>query len=328
MPEDPRADLLDPDTASCLGTLLARWGRPRSLTPVAGGTVATTYRVALPDGGRLVVKTGPRAEERLLTHERDLLRTEAMVYRLAEDRPGLLMPRVLHSDFTRSVLPYDTVVATALTGEPLLDHPALAEATRVEREHRLGTLMADLHTTTGDRFGYPGADTALRGDTWAEALGRIVAAALADGARWGVPLPEAEVWDALERHQSSLDDVTRPVLVHGDLRPGNLFVDPASGELTGVADPGRALFGDPMADLAAAEPCATGAPSIALLSGYAAGGGHLNPSSASGRVRLALCRMTQRLTLRVETALRAYPGDRRAGARMDALLASALAELV
>ncbi|HEY0216683.1 MAG TPA: aminoglycoside phosphotransferase family protein [Cellulomonas sp.] len=328
MPDDLRADLLDPDTASAVGVLLARWGRPRSLTQVSGGTVATTYRATLPDGDAVLVKVGPRATERLLTPEHDLLRTEAMVCRIAENRPGLLMPRVLHADFTRSVLPCDAVVTTEAHGEPLLDHPVTARGTAVEREHRLGTLMADLHALGGDRFGYPGTDTVLRGDSWAEMLGRLVAALLSDGARWGIPLPEDEVWEALDRHQDALAEVRRPVLVHADLRPGNLRIDPGSGELSGVTDPGRAFFGDPMMDLAGAEPWATGEPSAALLTGYVAGGGHLDPLSSTGRLRLALCRMALRLMLRVEVALRSYPGDHRAARRVDALLATTMADLL
>jgi aminoglycoside phosphotransferase (APT) family kinase protein len=185
--------------------------------------------------------------------------------------------------------------------------------------------MADLHTITGDRFGLPGEETAVRGDTWAEALGRSVATTLADGRRWGVELPEAEVWAALDRHQDALATVDRPVLVHGDLRPGVLRIDPGTGDLTGVTDPGRALFADPLWDVAAAEPAATGPASVALLAGY--GGGRLDAESTAGAARLALCRMALRLMLRVETALRAAPGDRQAAARADALLALALADL-
>jgi hypothetical protein len=316
MSDDLRADLLDPDTAVAVGAALAGWGRPRSVTPVTTGTVAAVHRAVLPDGRAVVVKTGPLAEDRLLTHEHDLLRTEAMVCRVAEERPGLLLPTVLHADLGRAEPPTDLLVTTEVPGVDLHDCPCLARQTAVERDHRLGVLMADLHTTTGDRFGLPGERTAVRGDTWAEALGRLVAAVLADGARWGV-----------DRHRDALATVRRPVLVHGDLRPGVLRIDPCTGELTGVTDPGRALFADPLWDVAAAEPCATGAPSAALLAGYTAGGGHLGVDDPAAMARLGLCRMTLRLMLRVETALRAAPGDRQASARAEALLALAMADL-
>jgi hypothetical protein len=324
MPVDLRADLLDPDTAEAVGVALGDLGRPLALTPVTAGTPCTAYRADLPDGTAVIVKTGPHAVDRLLAQEHELLRTEAMVCRTAERRPGLLLPRVRHADLSRSVVPFDVLVTT---GSPVLEHRALARRTAVEREHRLGVLMADLHTITGDRFGLPGEETAVRGDTWAEALGRSVATTLADGRRWGVELPEAEVWAALDRHQDALATVDRPVLVHGDLRPGVLRIDPGTGDLTGVTDPGRALFADPLWDVAAAEPAATGPASVALLAGYTAGGGRLDAESTAGAARLALCRMALRLMLRVETALRAAPGDRQAAARADALLALALADL-
>ncbi|MBK8136950.1 MAG: phosphotransferase [Chloroflexi bacterium] len=40
-----------------------------------------------------------------------------------------------------------------------------------------------------------------------------------------------------------------PWLVHWDLWDGNVFVDPASGEINGIIDFERALWGDPLIEL-------------------------------------------------------------------------------
>ncbi|MCL3862475.1 phosphotransferase family protein [Actinotalea sp. K2] len=114
-------DGVEPTVVRALATVLAPLGVVHRVERLTGGMFATTYRVTLQGTRpgrttRVVVKTAPTQTDRLLTHELDLVRTEAAVYRLAADRPDLLMPRVLLTDFTRAVLPSDVLVVTHLEG--------------------------------------------------------------------------------------------------------------------------------------------------------------------------------------------------------------------
>ena len=101
-----------------LARLVAPVGRAVAAEPLSGGMFATTHRVVLDDGTGVVVKQAPAGDSRLLTHEHDLLRTEALVYGLAADRPALRMPRLLHVDLSRTVVEGDVVVASHLDGTP------------------------------------------------------------------------------------------------------------------------------------------------------------------------------------------------------------------
>ncbi|WP_454048626.1 phosphotransferase family protein [Cellulomonas sp. Marseille-Q8402] len=307
---DP-ADPADRRLRDALPAVLAPLGRVERLDRLTGGLFATTYRATLSDGTRVVVKTAPTATDRLLTYELDLLRTEALVYGLAASRPELLMPRVVLTDFTRSVVPSDVVVATHLDGVPLtaLDEDGRQPAHVRERvEPQLGALMARLHTVTGDRFGYPNAATGLVGATWPEAFGRMVGALLADAAAWGTDVPADDVRAALTRHRGALADVGCPALVHTDLWSGNLFVAPESLELTGVIDPERAVWGDPLLELAGADQLGLGPVPPALLAGYAAAGGDLALGTPAGETRLLLYRMSMSLVMLTEIAPRGYAG--------------------
>ncbi|PVU84084.1 aminoglycoside phosphotransferase family protein [Cellulomonas sp. WB94] len=270
---------------------------------------ATTYRVTLGDGTRVVVKTAPTDTDRLLRYELDLLRTEAAVYALAADRPDLLMPRVLLTDLSRTVLPSDVLVVSHLDGVPLVDagelDPVVADV--VQRE--LGAFMARLHTVHGERFGYPNLDAGLHAATWTEAFESMVEALLDDAARWGTPLPSDEIRAALDRHRAVLDDVRVPALVHTDLWAGNLFVDTTTGALLGVIDTERSVWGDPLLELAGADQLGRGPAPAPLLDGYAAAGGTFGLSTASGATRLELYRLYMCLVLLVEIAPRGYVGD-------------------
>ncbi|GCE77214.1 phosphotransferase [Cellulomonas biazotea] len=300
-----------------LRTVLAPLGAVEHAERLTGGMFATSYRVTLADETRVIVKTAPTATEKLLSYELDLVRSEAHVYGLAQEHPALLMPRVLLTDFTRTTLPSDALVVSHLDGVPLTDagfgpvddDPRLARA-----EEELGAYMARLHTLlpapAGQGFGYPNAATGLVGDTWPETFGRMVETVLTDAPRWGVELPADEVRAALRRHAAALADVTRPVLVHTDLWPGNLFVDAATGEIVGVIDPERAFWGDPLHEVVGADCMTTGPVNPRVLAGYATVvPGGLDVSSPSAQARLALYRTFLTLILLTEIVPRAFEGD-------------------
>ena len=275
---------------------------------LTGGMFATTYRATLADGTRVVVKTAPTATERLLRYELDLLRTEAAVYSLAAGRPDLLMPRVLLTDLTRTILPSDVLVVSHLDGVPLVDAGELDPAIHDVVQRDLGAFMARLHTMHGTRFGYPNLATDLHASTWPVAFGRMVDALLDDGQRWDTPLPSDEVRAAVARHSAALAEVQVPTLVHTDLWAGNLFVDPSTGRLCGVIDTERSLWGDPLFELVGADQLGRGPAPAALLEGYAAAGGTFELGTAASQTRLDLYRLYMCLVLLVEIAPREYSG--------------------
>ncbi len=310
------APALDPalgdERRAALRILLHEVGELDDVERLTGGMFATTYRVTLADGRRVVVKTAPTDPGRLLTYERDLLRTEAEVYALAAGRPELLMPEVLLTDFSRTVLPGDVLVVTHLDGVPLTDLRAqtpLSEQDEARVQHQLGGLMARLHTVRGPRFGYPNAASGLVGDTWPEAFTRMVEALLTDAARWGTVLPADRVRTAVARHRAALAEVVVPSLVHTDLWSGNLFVDPGSLRLVGVIDTERSVWGDPLLELAGADQTGRGPVPEALIAGYAAEDGALPLTGPSWAVRLLLYRLYMALVLTVEIAPRGYTWD-------------------
>ena len=296
-------------TARDLGLVLAPLGVVDRVERLTGGMFATTYRATLTDGTRVVAKTAPTDAGRLLTYELDLVRTEAAVYRLAADRADLLMPNVLLTDFTRTVLAGDVLVVSHLDGIPLIDAGELAAGTADAVQRDLGAFMARLHTVRGDRFGYPNLEAGLHAPTWPEAFTLMVGALLDDAQRWGTPLPSDDIRDTLDRHLDALATITIPSLVHMDLWAANVFIDPATAELTGIIDTERAVWGDPLLELAGADQLGLGPAPAALLRGYAGAGGELALGTASGRTRMLLYRLYLTLVLLVEIAPRGYTGD-------------------
>ncbi|HEY0216750.1 MAG TPA: phosphotransferase [Cellulomonas sp.] len=300
------------ESREALRTLLREVGELDDVERLTGGMFATTYRASLADGRRVVVKTAPTATDRLLTYEHDLLRTEAEVYGLAAGHPELLMPEVLLTDFSRTVLPGDALVVTHLDGVPLTDLRAespLSDEDEARVQNQLGGFMARLHAVHGTRFGYPNAESGLVGSTWPEAFARMVEALLTDAERWGTAVPADRIRAAVARHHAALAEVVAPSLVHTDLWSGNLFVDPRTLRLVGVIDTERSVWGDPLLDLAGADQTGRGPVPEALVAGYTAEADGLPLSVPSGAVRLLLYRMYMALVMTVEIAPRGYTGD-------------------
>ena len=261
-----------------LAHLVSPLGEVAATVALDGGMFASTFRVDLTDGRRLVVKITSADTSRLLRYEHGILGTEEAVYRRVADRPDLLMPRVVHSDFSRAVLDGDALVVTFLGGDVWSTLPPLDEAATARVRHALGAFMARLHTVTGDAFGYPASASGLSAATWPGAFGLMVEALLADAETWGVELPGATLRAAVARHHDALAGVTVPSLVHTDLWPGNLFLTPDASStlrLSGVIDTERCLWGDPLYELAGADQLGLGPVPSAVVAGYRAAGGHL-----------------------------------------------------
>ncbi|MET9000599.1 aminoglycoside phosphotransferase family protein [Amycolatopsis sp. NPDC004169] len=199
-----------------------------SAEDIGGGTYNRAVRLRLADGRRLVLKIAPSGPG--LTYEHDLLATEAAYYRLAAgplpsvvgEGPGFLL-------------------MTEVPGEPWNRAPGTGPHLRAE----LGKIVAALHSTTGDGFGY--LQDPLH-PTWFSAFRAMVDAILADAATYGVrlPRPAAEIAHLVRRHEPLLEQVTTPVLVHFDLWQGNILVD--GGRVSGIIDAERAFWGDPVAE--------------------------------------------------------------------------------
>jgi fructosamine-3-kinase len=80
----------------------------------------------------------------------------------------------------------------------------------------------------------------------------MIEAILRDAVVWDVSLPVApdEVRAAVAAQAKVLDTVTAPSLVHFDLWDGNVLSSTDGGQLTGIVDGERFLWGDPFIDFA------------------------------------------------------------------------------
>jgi aminoglycoside phosphotransferase (APT) family kinase protein len=296
------------------GGMLAEAGIARAqvagVTPLDGGTFNDVFRVTLADGRRLILKVPPAPDVPVLTYERGILRTEALFYKLAG--PQRRVPAVIHARSGHHDGARDFLLMTELPGQPW---PAVADRIGGGQRQRLrgdlGRIVADLHAMTGSRFGYPASPLSA---SWRAAFGGMLDTILAEAEHYRVtlPLPASVIWQRAARHESVLDEITTPVLVHFDLWDGNILIDMAgpAPRIGGLIDAERAFWGDPLADFVSLELPGDIRQDAAFLAGYhqASGPARLD---ASGTIRLALYRTYLYLIMLVEAVPRGYDGPRR-----------------
>lgn len=255
--------------------------------------------VELDDGSTVVVKTGvPDDDPSLLRYERSLLRAEIDFLERAAALPDVPSPRVLLTDSTRRHTQLDVMVTDLRPGVSWQTSRSEMgpDATRRAGE-TVGKAFAQLHTVTARRFGYPESGSGLGGATWPEAFATMTEALLDDSARWDVEVDADRVREAVRSSSDALAQVDTPCMVHMDLWPGNVILDPATGEVTGIVDFERGLYADPLMDFVGAEPFLTGPLSPDLLAGYAAAGGHLPVDASAGTATEFTVEADRRITL-------------------------------
>jgi aminoglycoside phosphotransferase (APT) family kinase protein len=215
------------------------------------GMFNAAYRVALADGRVCVLKAAPPPEVRVLRYEREILRTEVEVLRLVKARTAMPVPGVLFHDESCELLPSACFAMDFIPGEALHRLRASLSAEEQERiDQACGGYLRQMNAIGGEAFGLF-TPSARRFPTWREAFDRLMVDILLDGEEAGVELPVgyAEMLALARRHYEALEEVTRPALVHWDLWDGNIFIDAATRQVSGLIDFERALWGDPLMEV-------------------------------------------------------------------------------
>ncbi|MGW1952754.1 phosphotransferase family protein [Streptomyces sp. NPDC001920] len=285
--------------------VLARAGLPPGdlarLRPLSGGTYNTVEELLLTDGSRYVLKVPPAPTVPGLSHERELLVSEAEFYRHAA-KADVPAPRVVTLGAH--------LLMTACPGE--LWNGSLTPAEQDSLRTELGRQVARLHTVQGPAFGYPSGALGPLAPDWRTAFTGMLDAVLDDARRYGarLPLPADAVARTLRAAHDALDEVTVPRLVHFDLWRGNILVDRASGEarIGGLIDGERMFWGDPLADFVSLALLADIREDEAFLAGYREAGGRAH-FDVPARLRLALYRAYLYLIMLTETVPRAADAE-------------------
>lgn len=232
--------------------------------PVPTGKFNTSYFVR-GVGAELVLRIAPPADSVFLFYERDMMRQEPGLHALLRRETEAPVPRILAYDDSRELLERDFLLMERLPGRPL------SETSGGDVDRTLGQVghhLAQVHRLTATAYGYLGEHRPMAPQpTWWEAFHVMWNKLLDDIVGvGGYTVQEADAlrW-LLDDHRHVFDRPVPASLLHMDVWGQNLLVDEA-GDLTGILDWDRALWGDPEIEFAVLDYCGLSTP--AFWEGY------------------------------------------------------------
>jgi len=254
--------------------------------PVRTGKHNSSYWVES-DRGRFVLRIAPPDDAGFLFYERRMMRQEPALHALIRQRTTIPVAEVIGHDFSRTRIDRDYLLMTALPGTPLSETWNLIPAGSERALRQVGSYLRQLHALTApdclgdDAYGYLGAHRPmLPAATWTAAFRIMWNALLDDVVACGSYTPdEAQtLHDLLETHIGHFDRPVTARLLHMDIWSQNVLVDRV-GNVTGLVDFDRALWGDVEIEFAVLDYCGISEP--AFWEGY----GTVRDESPSARVR-------------------------------------------
>jgi len=217
------------------------------------------------DGAEFVLRIAPPNNAVFVFYERGMMRQEPGIHRRLLEKTSVPAARILGYDDSHEIVDRDYLLMERLPGQALCDTPG-ADADAVLRE--VGRCLAQVHGLTADAYGYLGEHKPMQPQpTWADAFQfmwrKLIEDVLVSGHY------DREEADALlrllDRHLPLFDRPVPASLLHMDIWSQNILVSTA-GELTGLVDWDRALWGDPEIEFAVLDYCGISEP--AFWEGY------------------------------------------------------------
>lgn len=263
------------------------------------GFYNAAYFLGLEDGRRCVLKVAPPAGVRILRYERDILSAEVDALRRARAETRMPVPAVLCHDSSLELLPSPFFVMEFIEGQPFHKlRPTLNEQQQAALDRAIGGHLRDMNAIAGSDFGYY-AQPAARKTTWPDAFAAMYANVLQDGLDAGVSLPYDDLRPLPEKYAAALAEVGQARLAHWDLWDGNIFVDPATLQITGIIDFERVLWADPLME------CNFG--DFGINPNFVEGYGLTLPYTPNQAIRRGLYNTYLYLIMVIECTYRQYP---------------------
>lgn len=242
---------------------------PASLrfTPLQTGKHNHSYWVDC-NRGRFVLRIAPPDEAGFLFYERLMMRQEPELHNLIRQHTTTPVAKIVGYDFSRAQIERDYLLMTALPGTPLSEVVGLGLTQFQQALRQVGEYLRQLHNLTAtehlkrEQYGYLGAHQPMQPQSnWVAAFQVMWHKLIDDVEACGsYTSQEAQLMrDLLELHLEQFDRPVTASLLHMDIWSQNILLDEV-GNVSGLVDFDRALWGDVEIEFAVLDYCGISEP--------------------------------------------------------------------
>lgn len=262
---------------ACIRAHVAEHQGSPIFTPIPTGKFNTSYFVRV-DGQELVLRIAPPRNAVFVFYEREMMRQEPAIHALLLEKTTVPVAKIIAFDDSQTLISHDFLLMERLPGEPM-SLSFVMNQNKVLRQ--VGNALAQTHQLTAEQYGYLGEHAPMPPqDTWNEAFLMMWRKMIEDVASVGYYSTEECNWlyQLLETYIGVFERQVPASLLHMDIWGQNILVD-KQGNLSGLVDWDRALWGDPEIEFAVLDYCGISQP--AFWEGY----GHRRDHSNAAQIR-------------------------------------------
>mgnify|MGYP006288374819 CR=1 FL=1 len=232
---------------------------------------------------KLVIRIAPPPDAGLLFYEKDMMHQEPQIHQIIQAQTSIPVPTIYVHDFSREMIARDYLLMEYLEGTALSQAYWMNISQRKKVFRKVGEYLQEAHAITSPQYGYLGAHQPMEPQaTWWEAFKIMWNKMIEDIHHTGLySEEESRKFRALlaesKAHFAPRSEIPASLL-HMDIWAQNILVN-RQGEVTGIVDWDRALWGDPEIEYAVLDYC--GVTGEAFWAGY----GLRRPQNRSRQVR-------------------------------------------
>lgn len=254
--------------------------------PITTGKFNSSFYVNT-DNKEYVLRIAPPAKTPVLFYEKKMMRREPEIHKLILENTKAPVAEIYDYDFTGTVIDNDWLLMEKLSGTVLsqiyLDHNSMSHLYT-----QLGKVMRQVHNIGNNWYGYPyfikEKKTFVKDDNWAKAFFHMWKFLIDDivAAGFYTEQEALKYKQLLKQYIDCFNHEPSSSLLHMDIWAQNILTD-KHGNLTGIVDWDRGLWGDVEIDFSVMNYCGTYPP--AFLHGYGKLPAGLSETSYAARIR-------------------------------------------
>jgi hypothetical protein len=216
------------------------------------------------------------------------------------------IPKIVHADFSRSLLPSDFFIMYRIPGKQMSETQFSPEE-RITASALPPQIAAKMHRIRHEGFGYPQNGFF---DTWALALYAMTESMVQDAAKMGKSCENGEKTLGYIRQYAAILERAQCRMVNFDLWESNIICEPtADGFRHVMIDPERGYWGDPVMDFICFEFDKPLKEKWASLHAYNRIAEQPILASHENEIRFAFSQAYLGIVMEVERYYRYMPGD-------------------